>query len=909
MQDRFSSKVNDFVNWCETAIEHYNKGYYADSLLNMRKSGEAACKLIFYYRFTEKVAMEKTGGKSYKELIQAVISHDLAERKVINWLEAMQIHGNDAAHDTQIEKEHAEFAINALRLFINWIFTQYIKSTVPSRLKNAIASLHQPVKTENVTSRIQKELNKTKREKEDLEKLLASLSGTKTEEAEKINNLASELGKSITRLKDLEQEKEKPKLTEEPVFVSKEIKIEKKKTVYRKKLFFVSAISVSVLLILLFFFKQGNNNSSENKNETVQGATVTDSFRLLILPLSIMQDNPNMTLKFEDAMQSAIRQRVKEKNIPISISFDRGFVKPTISFDEATQEGIKHKANIVLFGELYEPQSSSDSAQVNMKFVMTRQQNRISEEMGIQSFFRLSDNSSVKIQMGAACYVDLSFADFLMETGKFNQAITVLYDAKPISKGQQMSVADFLSTCHSSLRNYPAAIKEIEKLIALKPKEEDYGYHLMANVLNGMGNFPKAEENYKKALSIKPNNINAILDYAQMLSFREVNRLGQSKELLLQAIRYDSTNSNAWYYLGDMDKMLNDFKNAEKHYRKSISLNSANTTVKINLADVLAFKLDKPEEGEKILFAVIHTDSTNVNALFILANIYTTTKLKNSGKAEYFLAKSKKYQAVPNEYANKYAEGLVEIQKFDYRKALQDLTVAYRIDSSDMVLSNNIATCYLNLRDYDKAIYFYTEGWKKDTLDWVNNANMGYFYVNSDKKHTDLKKSSYYFEKALKINPYDIACLENLANVYYSIGNIPATKDMLFRLYNLQPDNFIANRGFGTIYNMEENYKKALPYYERALSISPNDDDLNCKYALILMKVSANNFSTAFKYAKKAVELNPNSGDNLFILAQMYIVGKDYRHCKEYYVKALEINPLLKDPVVELDMEKLLKSN
>ena len=59
MQDKFSSKINDFVNWCETAIDHYNKGYYADSLLNMRKSGEAACKLMFYYRFTEKVAIGK----------------------------------------------------------------------------------------------------------------------------------------------------------------------------------------------------------------------------------------------------------------------------------------------------------------------------------------------------------------------------------------------------------------------------------------------------------------------------------------------------------------------------------------------------------------------------------------------------------------------------------------------------------------------------------------------------------------------------------------------------------------------------------------------------------------------------------------------------------------------------------
>lgn len=904
MQDKFSSKISDFVNWCETAIDHYNKGYYADSLLNMRKSGEAACKLMFYYRFTEKIAMGKIEGKSYKELIQAVIYNDLAERKVINWLEAMQINGNDAAHDAPIEKENAEFAINALRLFINWIFTQYIKTSVPARLKTAMTLVHQPVKTENPTSRIQKELDKTKKEKEELEKLLASISGTKSEEAEKAKQLESELRKSILHIKNLEQEKEKTKL-EEPIFVPKEIITEKKKTFYSKKFVFVSGVIISVFLILFLVIKQWNNSIFKNKNETSQQTTAIDSFRVLILPLSIMQDNPNLTLKFEDALQSTIQERVKEKNIPISVSFDRGFVKPTVSFAEAAQEGKKHNANIVLFGELYEPQSSSDSAQVNMKFAMTRQRNQIFEEIGIQSFLRLSDSASIKIQMGAACFVDLSFADFLVAKGKFNQALMVLYDAKPISKSQQMAVADFLASCHSSQKNYSAAIKEIEKIIALQTTDKDYGYTLMANALVNMGDLKKAEDYYKKALSIKPNNVNAILAYAQMLSF--VNRLAQSKELLLQASRYDSTNSTAWYYLGDLDKMLKDFKNAEKHYRKSLSLDSTNTTVRINLAQLLAFNLEKPEEGEKMLSAIVSKDSTDANVLFILANIYTNTKLKNPNKAEYFLAKSKKYQTVPNDYSNKYIEGNAAFQKFDYKKAGKIFTDAYRIDSSDMVLCNNIATCYINLQDYDKAFYFLIRGWKKDTLDCTNNANMGYFYSHSDKKYLDQKKSTYYFEKALKINPYNTDCLENLATIYYNLGNNSATKNMLLRLYDLQPNNFTANKGLGTIYWLEGDDKKALPYYEKAMSLYQDDDDLNSKYALTLMKVSADNYSTALVYAKRAVELNPNSGDNLFILAQVYIFSKNYTRAKEYYDKALVLKPSIKDPVVEQELEKLLR--
>ena len=907
MHDKFSSKINDFVNWCETAIEHYKKGYYADSLLNMRKSGEAACKLLFYYRYSEKVAVEKTEGKSYKELIQAVISNDLAERMVINWLEALQIHGNEAAHDKQIEKEHADFAINALRLFINWLFIQYIKSVVPSRLKKAMASLEQAPKIENKTPEIQKELDKIRKEKAELEKLLASFSERKTEGDEKINELASALEKSIiTRLEEIENDKEKNKINNAAVYpVPQEVKMEKKPGRNHKKIVFMGIALAAAFLILFFSIKQWNTTVSENGGSILksQPASTADSFRVLLLPLMVMQDNPNMVLKFEDAMQSSIRQRVKEKNIPVSVFFDRGFVKPSVSTDEAAQQGIKNNTNVVLFGDMYEPLSSADSAQVNIKFVLNRKPNFISEEMGARSFLRLSDSASLKIQAGVVCFVDLAFADFLMAKGKYNQALTILYDSKPVSVSQQVNVADFLSICHSAQKNYVAAVKEIEKMIALQTKNKDYGYSQMADALKNTGDFKRAEEYYKKALSIKSNNINTLLNYAQMLSFQP-ERLLESKDILQQAIQFDSTSSTAWWYLGDMEKLFfNDFKKAEKQYRKSLSLDSSNIAVKTNLAEILSFRLEKPEEGLKILSGLIQKDSTNSSLLFMLANIYTSTRLKNPDKAEYFLAKSKKYQSTPNDYLNKYNEGTVAMQKADYKKAVPLLVAAYAIDSSDRELNQKLANCYLNLRDYDKALNLLTRCWKRDTLDYVNNFNLGYFYLNSDKTHADLKKAAHHLEKALKINPYDPQSMELLATVYSGMGNYPPLKNLLLRLCEFQPNSFVANKGLGEIYWMEGDYKKAVQYYETAISLYPNDDVVNSKYALNLMKVSNSNYSTAMKYAKKAVEINPDNADNLFILAQMYIFSKDYRRGKDYYDKALALNPSIKDPGVEQELE------
>lgn len=905
MQDRFSAKVNDFVTWSETAIAHYRKGYHADALLNMRKSGEAACKLMFYYRFPEKLAIEKTEGKSYKELIQAVIWNNLAERKVINWLEAMQIHGNDAAHDKHVEKEDAEFAINALRLFIDWMFSQCIKSAVPSRLKNAVDSLSQTVKQES-SHNVQKELKRVRHEKEELEKLLASFPGKKTEEAEKINKLSSELEKSIARLKELEKEKEKIKIIEEPVFIPKEIITQKKKTFSRTKLILAGAGVLSLITILFFVFKNPNNSSDDNKNknEIVQQALAIDSFHVLILPLNIMQDNPNLTLKFEDAVQSRIQQRVKEKKIPISISFFREFNKPSLSADQAADEALKHNAQLVIYGEIYEPQSSSDSAQVNMKFSVSRKDNRVSQEMGIQSFLRLSDSASIKIQMGAACFVDVGYADYLMRKKKYNEALAVLYDAKPISSTQQTNVAEFLAECHFYKKNYPAAIKEIEKLIALNPKE-DYGYAFMANVLRNAGDYKKAEGFYKKALAIKPNEVNTLLNYASLLAIKEVNRLPQAKQLLQTAIQYDTTNFHSWRYLADLEYQVSDYQNAVLHYRKSLSIDSTNTATKKSLAQILGLHLKQPEEAEKILSSILRKDSTDAAALFILGNIYTSSKLKNPYMAEYLLAKSKKYQTSPDTYSQQFAEGLAAFGKLEYKKAAQLLTEAYRIDSSDILLSNSIANCYLSIPDYDKAYYYIKHGWEKDTMDYISNANMGYFFMYAGKKYFDLKKATYYYEKALKTNPYDTMSLENLSTVYYNQGNLPGMKPLLLRLYNILPRNFTANNGLAGIYEAEGDYQKALGYYETAQSISPNDEGTYTKYTVCLTKISMKNYPLAQQRTKKAIERNPNNPDNYVILAQIYIDASAYQLAKENYDKALSLNPALKSTVIEQALDKL----
>ena len=78
-------------------------------------------------------------------------------------------------------------------------------------------------------------------------------------------------------------------------------------------------------------------------------------------------------------------------------------------------------------------------------------------------------------------------------------------------------------------------------------------------------------------------------------------------------------------------------------------------------------------------------------------------------------------------------------------------------------------------------------------------------------------------------------------------------------------------------------HKKAIEYYEKALSISPNDSDIyqNMGYAYLRMK----DYENSIKYLKKAIELNPKGKYSKEQLQQAY---------RGYKLKSIREEPTVK---------------
>ncbi len=100
---------------------------------------------------------------------------------------------------------------------------------------------------------------------------------------------------------------------------------------------------------------------------------------------------------------------------------------------------------------------------------------------------------------------------------------------------------------NSKLKNYKSAINSFNEAIRLNPKFSE-AYNSLGNVKKFINHIDDAIKNYKKAISIKKNNIIAQFNLAVIL--REQRKYFESKVVYENILELDSSNLTAKHDLG-----------------------------------------------------------------------------------------------------------------------------------------------------------------------------------------------------------------------------------------------------------------------------------------------------------------------------------------------------------------------
>jgi tetratricopeptide (TPR) repeat protein len=173
-------------------------------------------------------------------------------------------------------------------------------------------------------------------------------------------------------------------------------------------------------------------------------------------------------------------------------------------------------------------------------------------------------------------------------------------------------------------------INELKGGIEKNAKEKEFLDR--GNLFYYVGRYEEAEEEYRKALKMDPNDPVAHNNLGYLLC--NLNRYKESEKEYKEAIRIDPNDAQIHHNLGDLLDYLKCYNEAEKEYKEAIRINSNDTYAHHTLGDFLEY-LERYDEAEKEYREVIRINPNDADAHTNLGTLLKHLKRYAESEKEY----------------------------------------------------------------------------------------------------------------------------------------------------------------------------------------------------------------------------------------------------------------------------------
>ena len=182
-------------------------------------------------------------------------------------------------------------------------------------------------------------------------------------------------------------------------------------------------------------------------------------------------------------------------------------------------------------------------------------------------------------------------------------------------------------------------------------------------------------------------------------------------------------------------------------------------------------------------------------------------------------------------------------------------------------LLNNKKPFYFDVTDFESIIEFYVEQNKFKRAFEATNIALNFFPQAPEIK---IKKAQLLLDKGKPV--------EALSELKTAIIHDPKNFEIFLLL--------------GITYLNLNNYKESIRQFEECIKILPDEVKKDEIFLTMGFHLShANKFTSAIKYLSKSIEIN--NIDAITEIAYCYDCLTNYNKCIEYYLKAIDIEPLL----------------
>ncbi|KAA3670561.1 protein O-GlcNAc transferase, partial [Paragonimus westermani] len=378
-------------------------------------------------------------------------------------------------------------------------------------------------------------------------------------------------------------------------------------------------------------------------------------------------------------------------------------------------------------------------------------------------------------------------------------------------------------------------------------------YSNLGNVFKERGQLKEAIDNYRHALSIKPDFIDGYINLAAALV--AAGDMESAVNAYVTALQYNPDLYCVRSDLGNLLKALGRLDEAKSCYLKAIETCPTFAVAWSNLGCVF-------NAQDEMWLAIHHfekaatLDPTFLDAYVNLGNVLKEARIFDRAVAAYAraLALSPNNAVVHGNLACVYYEqNLIDLAIDTYKRAIE--------------LQPNFPDAYCNL-------------------------------ANALKEKGKVAEAEEYYNTALRLCPSHADSLNNLANIKREQGKAEEAIRLYMRALEIYPEFAVAHSNLASMLQLQGKLQEALLHYREAIRISPTFADAYSNMGNTLKELQ--DVQGAMQCYQRAIQINPAFADAHSNLASILKDSGNLAEAITSYKTALKLKPNFPDAFCNL---------
>ncbi|MBQ9493329.1 MAG: tetratricopeptide repeat protein [Oscillibacter sp.] len=343
-------------------------------------------------------------------------------------------------------------------------------------------------------------------------------------------------------------------------------------------------------------------------------------------------------------------------------------------------------------------------------------------------------------------------------------------------------------------------------------------------VLTGLGRLlekqcgreAEAEGTFKKVLEIEPNNIYILTELGRLLA-KQRGREAEAEDTFKKVLKIEPDHAFIWVSLGRLLIQQNHSEEAEKIFREGIEKCHNSVFLQLELGRLLKAQSGREQDAETAFMNNLEAHPNSFTTYIELGRLLAKQRGREKGAEAVF---QEALKIDPDNVPARTGLGRLLAKLGREKEAEAVFRKAIAIDPKNIPPRTELGRLLAKQRGREKeAEAVFQEALKIDPKNIPPRTELGRLLVKLGRE----KEAEAVFQEALKINPKNLPPHTELGRLLTKLGREKEAEALFQKVLKIDPDNVPARIMLAKLYENQRKFADAEKLYEEVRQLQPGD--------------------------------------------------------------------------------------